>query len=245
MGKFLDKFRPGDYLRELSVVILGVAVTFAGSAMIPNHTVRKNLKENMRLIKIELEKNVMKLHEAMDYIAADVHIGREMLSRDYRSIPPDTLRMYAHAISYLQPYSYTDDALEMLEASALMPDVRNKHLLLYIIRCYEAFGNFGSVMDFYNSKKRGALTYNDDKDYLVFRDGSVYDRWGLWLESDYMCEFLSVNGTIVDEEAIEAVLGEIQKVIDGIEEEYGVTDSGYDGMEEEPDGLLTEAGPAS
>ena len=47
-----------------------------------------------------------------------------------------------------------------------------------------------------------------------------------------MCEFLSVNGTIVDEEAIEAVLGEIQKVIDGIEEEYGVTDSGYDGMEE-------------
>lgn len=126
-----------------------------------------------------------------------------------------------------------------------MPDVRNKHLLLYIIRCYEAFGNFGSVMDFYNSKKRGALTYNDDKDYLVFRDGSVYDRWGLWLESDYMCEFLSVNGTIVDEEAIEAVLGEIQKVIDGIEEEYGVTDSGYDGMEEEPDGLLTEAGPAS
>ena len=152
MGKFLDKFRPGDYLRELSVVILGVAVTFAGSAMITNHTVRKNIKENMRLIKIELEKNVMKLHEAMDYIAADVHIGREMLSRDYRSIPPDTLRMYAHAISYLQPYSYTDDALEMLEASALMPDVRNKHLLLYIIRCYEAFGNFGSVMDFYNSK---------------------------------------------------------------------------------------------
>ena len=99
MGKFLDKFRPGDYLRELSVVILGVAVTFAGSAMITNHTVRKNIKENMRLIKIELEKNVMKLHEAMDYIAADVHIGREMLSRDYRSIPPDTLRMYAHAIS--------------------------------------------------------------------------------------------------------------------------------------------------
>ena len=77
MGKFLDKFRPGDYLRELSVVILGVAVTFAGSAMITNHTVRKNIKENMRLIKIELEKNVMKLHEAMDYIAADVHIGRE------------------------------------------------------------------------------------------------------------------------------------------------------------------------
>ena len=138
-----------------------------------------------------------------------------------------------------------DVALEMLEASVRMPDVRNKHLLLYIIRCYEAFGNFGSVMDFYNSKKRGALTYNDDKDYLVFRDGSVYARWGLWLESDYMCEFLSVNGTIVDEEAIEAVLGEIQKVIDGIEEEYGVTDSGYDGMEEEPDGLLTEAGPAS
>lgn len=53
MGKFLDKFRPGDYLRELSVVILGVAVTFAGSAMITNHTVRKNIKENMRLIKIE------------------------------------------------------------------------------------------------------------------------------------------------------------------------------------------------
>ena len=56
MGKFLDKFRPGDYLRELSVVILGVAVNFAGSAMITNHTVRKNIKENMRLIKIELEK---------------------------------------------------------------------------------------------------------------------------------------------------------------------------------------------
>ncbi len=75
--------------------------------------------------------------------------------------------------------------------------------------------------------------------------GACTTGGGFGLESDYMCEFLSVNGTIVDEEAIEAVLGEIQKVIDGIEEEYGVTDSGYDGMEEEPDGLLTEAGPAS
>ena len=65
------------------------------------------------------------------------------------------------------------------------------------------------------------------------------------MESNYVCEFRSVNGTLVDDEAIDAVQGEIQKVIDGIEEEYGVTDSGYDGMEEEPDGLLTEAGPAS
>ena len=112
MGKFLDKFRPGDYLRELSVVILGVAVTFAGSAMITNHTVRKNIKENMRLIKIELEKNVMKLHEAMDYIAADVHIGPEMLSSDHTRIPPSTLRPHAHPISSSPPYSYTPAALE-------------------------------------------------------------------------------------------------------------------------------------
>ncbi len=44
----------------------------------------------------------------MDYIAADAMPGREMLSRDYRSIPPDTLGDVRHAISYLQPYSYTD-----------------------------------------------------------------------------------------------------------------------------------------
>lgn len=226
MKHFLNNLRPGDYLRDLSIVILGVAVTFIGSALITRHTVNKDIRENMRLIKIELDKNVMKVHEIMDYIAEDVRIGREVLSQDYRMLPQDTLAAYASAVSRVQIFSYTQDALEILKASSLMPDVKDKQLLLNIFRCYEAFGNVVAAVEFYNNRKQWALTYNDDKDYIVMRDGNVYDRWELYMNSDYMCDFLSNNHDIVARSDFDAMLEEIQKVIDAIAETYGITESG-------------------
>ena len=60
----LQSWKPGNYLRELSIVIVGVFVTLAGTGFISNVSQEKQIKESMQMIKMELEENLNSINRA-------------------------------------------------------------------------------------------------------------------------------------------------------------------------------------
>ncbi len=53
----IRRWQIGEYMRQLSVVILGIVITFAGSDLIGKITARRQLSISMQMVLNELEEN--------------------------------------------------------------------------------------------------------------------------------------------------------------------------------------------
>lgn len=47
----------GDYIRQTSIVVIGVLITFAGSELVTQNSERKDIQATMSLIRDELKSN--------------------------------------------------------------------------------------------------------------------------------------------------------------------------------------------
>ena len=58
----VKSWRVGDYIRQFSIVVAGIIVTFLGSDLITEHTRQKEVRATMLLVAEELEYNRGELH---------------------------------------------------------------------------------------------------------------------------------------------------------------------------------------
>ena len=55
--KLITSWKIGDYIRQFSIVMVGLIVTFAGSNMITDYSQSKEIVNALQLVKNELELN--------------------------------------------------------------------------------------------------------------------------------------------------------------------------------------------
>lgn len=159
LKKLIISWKIGDYFRQLSVVILGIIVTFMASDALTEYTQSREIRSTLQLVKNELERNL----EALKWISNRVELERRVGSYvlEHRSnlnrASEDTLRKYQWVLFQTRDFLYTKDALDLLKTSSLFQKIKPRTMGLQVIEAYNALESSASTVRAYYGMKDGYL----------------------------------------------------------------------------------------
>lgn len=159
ISRIITKWRLGDYFRQLSIVVVGIVVTFLGSDLISNHSRQKEVRTTMQMVIEELKYNKLQLKDFGKAYEMDRQMAIKLVENDFNTenIPMDTLQKYERFFAGIYTFNYTTDALEVLKSSSLMQQVSDKRLLLDILRTYDKLKSTSVEINSYCDLKKEVL----------------------------------------------------------------------------------------
>ena len=175
----------GKYLRELSVVVIGVAITLSASYWISSRSEKRDLALYLKAIKMELEENCRILENTNEaIILPGLKYRNYLMSNDKKSLNPDSLKYYMYstrAISDASSIMFRTSAFEMFKTSGNMRLVDNKELLISLWNTYSVLGSimrhFDNISDMKTEElKKYSFQYSiqpTDEDML--KNPPLYD----------------------------------------------------------------------
>ncbi len=127
----------GKYFREVSVVIVGIAITFTLSDWIGSRNERKDLERYLGMVKIELEGNLEIVNDQFDFYDRTGKFAKYLLSvGKQENLQADSLAKYDDIMKNLKSLNYEASAFEMLKSSGTMRLIKDKQMLKSIITSY-------------------------------------------------------------------------------------------------------------
>ena len=150
----LDKI--GKYLREISVVVIGVAITLSASYWISNKSEKRDMSLYLKAIKLELEENIETLERAIEDLKPSVKYSKYLQSLDTKFLNSDSINSFGDAFS-VNMYSFQTNAFEMLKNSGVMRFIDDKEFLQSLWNMYEGIIGTKTISDWYFQEKWGAL----------------------------------------------------------------------------------------
>ena len=173
-----EKF--GKFLREIAVIVIGVAITLSASYWISNRNTEKDIALYLDVIKMELEENIKVLEEANNnFIQTSVNYSNYLMSQEKKSLNLDSLIFYKNIAYNNTPITVKTNAFDMFKAYGNMRLVKDKMLLLSLWNTYAKLAELkqgfegiqGMKMD--EIKKYFYLNSLPDEDLL--KDPPLYD----------------------------------------------------------------------
>ena len=158
------------YIRELSIIVTGIAITIGMGFLVNNNNNKKDQKQYLNAIKIELESNARMFDWAVKWIEKSVKYAEYISTHDSKSLNKDTLAYYAYTDNDGLGYAFSEsmsarfptNAFEMFKISGAMRQIKDKELLQEIWHTYTqidaAKQNIDRIMQI---KEREALKYED------------------------------------------------------------------------------------
>jgi hypothetical protein len=127
-----------QYLRELSVVAVGVAITIVIGLWINNRNNKNDLKQYLNTIKLELETNAKDLDSSIKKMQLSIAYADYLRNHDKKSINRDTLDVFTFegGMNTISSFPFKTNAFDMFKTSGVMRLVENKELLLSIWGIY-------------------------------------------------------------------------------------------------------------
>ncbi|MDR0937780.1 MAG: hypothetical protein LBN29_00265 [Mediterranea sp.] len=154
------KLRIGSYLRELSVVIIGIGITLYASNLVASCNGQRNLDAQLKAIYAELRENNMLLEEHIETLKRYVRF-RDMITSYTTSdqpIPQDSVAQYANLLDIgIGSTLYKHSAYDLLLYSGNMLLIKDKKRLAAIGNCYADLELINKTWDVINSMKREML----------------------------------------------------------------------------------------
>ena len=185
-----------DYALQLSVVIIGIVVTFAGSGLIERWRVAREVRATMLLVHAELETNRADFMQVWDYQQWEMRACKRLTDnrRDLKRIPSDTLASFDPVYGRIHFFHPRRDAFEVLKNSGLMSSVSDKDFLLAVTQGYAVLADLEENISMYYQLK---LTAQNDmsKDFSEkqrerFYTGDMYERWECIFSVPCFAEFM-------------------------------------------------------
>lgn len=209
------KYKVSNYFRELSVVIIGVAVTFYVGSVIDSIREQKDIKTQLATIYDELLYNRDKLEELYEYYDTHESIKKQLY---YFAETPDkanldSLNSAARLIGKTHVFIYKRGAYGLFELSGAMKSFRNRALLLKISDCYAILERFKESYQEYSNLKLHEIQklYNMDTAYLMQDSGWINIPEARGIFNFYLMVSREINKE--DIQKIEEVLKEIKSYI--------------------------------
>jgi hypothetical protein len=187
----------GKYLREISVVVIGVAITLSVSVWISNRNEKRNLTLYLNALKIELEQNAEMFENESERWQKSVRYGNYIFSLIDKSVNQDSISYYLKneadgfgSMYILSATIYNNNAFEMLKTSGAMSRVKDKELLMSIWGAYTQMYYTQQFINMAMQIKREEVL----KEVQLRMDGKhiavptkVYHTMGLPSEMERMC----------------------------------------------------------
>jgi hypothetical protein len=124
------------YLRELSVVVIGIAITLSVSNWLSGRSEKKDMTLYLNAVKLEMEENLVELGWLTGKIEEEVSYSNYLLSHDKNALHSDSLQYYAPRSYSIRGMSSTSNAFEMFKTSGSMRFIKDKDILLSIWDAY-------------------------------------------------------------------------------------------------------------
>ena len=158
----------GKYLREISIVVIGVAITLSAGYWITNRNEKRDMALYLNTIKLELEENKKNINETIERVQSSVKYSNYLRSHDKKSLNPDTIKAYSPTYHDVSTIIIKTNAFDMFKTSGNMRLVDDKELLLSI---WDAYAVLGETADGFNMFMRVKLE-DIQKEYHLF---SLFD----------------------------------------------------------------------
>jgi len=126
-----------NYLREVSVVVIGVAITLISSYWLTNRSEQRDIDLYLNAIALELKENINYVDFEISYLEDWVSYGRYLLSRDKKSLHPDSIRTEDYpGLGAIHNLDFQISAFEMFKVSGTMRLISDKELLHSVWKAY-------------------------------------------------------------------------------------------------------------
>jgi len=224
--KMHKKYAIIPYLRELSIVIIGVFITLLLTSMINNYTRQKEVKGMLKLIKEELYNNI----EEIDWIQENWNTEQQAFEilkpnlGDLSVIPVDTLEKYRNSIGILHSFDIKNDSYETLKSSFLIQYVKEKELLSKFSKNYRRLNNLSEQLERYSRQKQNflmpVLENMTETERDLWLNSNIYNYYYYSLREKGSRSFLFTGGTILSPGIFDSVKNDITKLIHEMEK-YG------------------------
>lgn len=167
------KWNFGDYTRQLSVVVLGIVITFLGTAAINTLRERKEVRNTLKLVCNELLDNKNTMIEIRSRIELEVDAARFLLAHkdDIKSADADSLDLYCNIPFEILFSSTSADALELMKTSGIFSKLSNETLGLEIIKTYNEIRVTAETFQYLTKiKEEGirSVSQNLDDQFILF-----------------------------------------------------------------------------
>ena len=148
----------GKYLREVSVVVIGVAITLSVSVWINNNSEKRNLILYLKTIKMELEGNADNFEWYSKWLQKSAKYADYLKANDKNSLNKDTLDYYSYTdnngcgymnFSPLTDLLFMKNAYEMFKNSGTMSQLKDKELLLSLWSTYSQLEHVKNYLEKY------------------------------------------------------------------------------------------------
>lgn len=230
------EYKFGDFFRNFIAVVLGIVITFAGSDWITERNTQKEIKKSLQLVKSELLLNREEMKALRDRVIMEQYAANYLFEHKDNPVemPQDSIRKYFPLPFQWSQFTFTNDAMEMLKASALIQKIRNKDLALQIMKVYgtikaaeTSFDKYSHIKDqvqneFNNNPKVKTLSYNLTKQREKAQDmeGGFEQQLHLLYTQPEGLQLLQAIPNIQSPRIYQASIKEIDEAIAAIEEEY-------------------------
>jgi len=144
----------GKYFREISVVVIGVAITLSASYWIGIKNEKRDMTLHLRAIRMELQENAKDIGLLIRNLQPAHNYTAYLRSHDKKSLDKDTLNSYFF-FCYSPPVSITfkTNAFEMFKSSGTMRLMNDKELLMEIWQVYDGINILKELIDEHNKLK--------------------------------------------------------------------------------------------
>jgi len=128
----------GKYFREVSIIVIGVAITLFSSYWITNRSEKRDMALYLSAVKLELEENVGILDETnSNSIQPAVKYSDYLRSHNKKSLNLDSLTYYREKTAFnAYTITFKTNAFEMFKISGNMRLMQNKELVLSLWNTY-------------------------------------------------------------------------------------------------------------
>jgi len=126
------------FLTNLLGVILGIALTFGGSAIWQKREERKKTREILILVRNELKVNKEWFQNQEKHMDEDIDVYKKMmeLKGGWKSVPQDTITTYLRRIANIYYSPLFSSAWQIFQNSEMIQKINDKELIIRLTECY-------------------------------------------------------------------------------------------------------------
>lgn len=222
----IRNWKPGEYIRQTSIVVIGVLITFVGSELVTRCSEQKDIKSTMLLIRDELKSNRDQFEDVMSEFNKDKRISTLLMEHDmkFRMIPEDSLRQFGFVLGHFRVFSCRRNAMDLLKNSMLMQKISDKEFLLLLIEAYETLESFRTLItQYYDMKEQTVNPFHlslTDEQFNSLLEGG-YEMWEIYLSDKTVRNFMRTPMEYFHSRYEKGVEQKIDEMIQAIEQKYG------------------------
>lgn len=225
-------WRAGDYFKQLSVVIIGIMVTFWGSSLIERIEMGRQIRQTAQLLHAELSGNLAQLDAMYDFTTEDCLIYKTFVDRYIHRIdriPPDSVWRFYSVLTHSRTFRYRQNALETLKNSTAVQRIRDRGVVLDLFDCYDKLERtFGWCTGLYDRKSDAVLDFYHTLDRTaiekLFDENDPYEAIEAMAADKTMYNYIrNFNGQIVSLiRNCESVREKVRSTVGMLESEFGI-----------------------